>query len=279
MTIKRVISSFAAEPDGIYHFLKTKIRPGVSQEAPIFVVGPPRSGTTMLYTEIMTYQGFVGPADETGFFMTTNPYLVPMNPMPEQNWRNSVTRAKTQAELLDRAIHWYKGNFDAEYFVEKTPQHCLYYSRIFSIWPKAKIVAIVRHPLDCIASSIKNHEFIPQGSSIKNSASYWLKCARAITRMQELDRCHIIRYEDLTTNSANMDDILEFLIGKKISLLARKKPDHVFIGKKGFELLGSPINASRIGLWKEIMEPDDIRIGWKITHKIASQFGYSATLN
>lgn len=278
MSIRRVISSFAAEPDGILKFLQTQLRPGSSEQAPIFVVGPPRSGTTMLFTQITAYKGFVGPVNETGFFMTTNPFLVPMNPMPEQTWRQSVVRAKTQAELLDYAIRWYKDNLEAEYFIEKTPQHCLYYSRIFNMWPNAKIVGIIRHPLDCIASSINNNDLIPQGNSIKNAASYWLKCAQAVARMRGLDRCHIIRYEDLTTNSGGINDILEFLMEKEMNSIARKKPRHTYFGKKGFELLDSPMNPTRIGVWKQTMKANEIRIGWDLTHKIAAQFGYTATI-
>lgn len=275
MTLRRIVSSFAGDTRGLAKYLLLAARPGASWESPIFVVGPPRSGTTMLYTRLISYNCFCGPSHETGFFRITNPYLVPMDPIPKADWERFVDEAKTQAELLDMAIKWFKENFGAAYFLEKTPQHCLHYRRIFTAWAGSKIIGIVRHPLDCVASAVRNKEFIPQGSNIESAAYYWNKCAAAVDQLRAHERSKVVRYEDIVAGKIDILSVARFIAGDDVCTSTHKEVHHSFIGKKGFELLGGPIESNRIGAWKEVLSSNQACRTWKITESTAARFGYN----
>ena len=276
MGLRRVLSSFSGDPRGVAKYLQFVANPGASKEDPVFVVGPPRSGTTLLYTRIVSYDGFCGPTNETGFFMRTNPYRIDMDPLPKDVWRKLVDESGTQAERLDKAIEWFKDKYGGR-FVEKTPQHCLSYRRMLAVWPDCEIVAIVRHPMDCVASALRNRDFIPQGHSIERSARYWRKCATAIYHMRSDRRCKVLRYEDLVASSEQLADIIELLSRDSSYGSNKKEIRHAFIGKKGFELLGSPITSGRVGIWKEELTGVQAERIWRIAGNVASHFGYDST--
>lgn len=275
MGLKRIVSSFSGDPRGFAKYLLLTHRPGVSSESPIFVVGPPRSGTTMLYTRLTAYDRFCGPRKETGFFMIVNPYRIPMDPLPNADWKRFVEESKTQTQLLDRAIGWFKVNFGADLFVEKTPQHCLHYRRIFRAWPNGRILAIVRHPLDCVASALRNKDVIPQGSDIERAACYWKKCAAAVNRLREDERSKVVRYEDVATGQVDVVDLVRFVSGDDRRARVSREIDHAYVGKKGFELLDAPIQPTRIGTWRDVLSVEQVRKIWGITARVASTYGYT----
>jgi len=229
----------------------------------------------MLYTRLLTYDGFCGPENETGFFMITNPNRIPMDPMPPDLWITLVKTASSRAQLLDAAADWFKDHFKETFFVEKTPQHCLFYTTIRAAWPNGSIIAIVRHPLDCVASAIRNRDFIPQGLSVGSAARYWTKCASSIQKMTADRRAIIVRYEDLVVSPSYMDEIVAFASGSPRAIQRSRDVSHAFVGRKGFELLTSDITANQVGLWKQDLTDKQIGKIWDISQTVATRFGYA----
>jgi hypothetical protein len=257
----------------IFKYIQLHLPRQTSSESPIFIVGPPRSGTTILFTSLISYDKFYGPNHETGVFLIRNPYTIRMHPMPEKLFERNIIKAKSMAELIDRAIKWFKKN-NSIYFVEKTPNHCLYFRSIFKTFPNARIIVIIRHPLDSIGSFITNSSFIPQGKSLKASINYWLKCANKIIKMQADRRVKIIRYEDFVSNTKILKEVILFLDPNYKEFMIRKKVTHMYTGKKGFELLDKPFTKRRINSYKLIFNKNQIDKIWNKVEKTACHFGY-----
>jgi len=258
----------------IFKYIQLHFSRETSLESPIFIVGPPRSGTTLLYTTLISYDQFSGPNHETGIFLFRNPYTISMHPMPEKLFKVNIKKANSMAELLDSSINWFKQKNNSIYFVEKTPNHCLHCKAILKTWPNAKIIVLIRNPLDTIASYITNSSFIPQGKSLKASINYWLKCANKIRKIQQDRRVKIIRYEDLTCNTSTIKELILFLIPNCTEFKKTKKITHSFIGRKGFELLNESFTGERINRYKLIFNKKETDRIWKKVENSACHFGY-----
>lgn len=274
MGMKRILSSFSSDPAGIVKYLRLTAHPGVSENRPIFVVGPPRSGTTMLYTRLLSCDGFCGPSNETGFFMITNPYGIPMDPMPRELWTTLVKSANSRAQLFDGAMEWFKDNTGAKFFVEKTPQHCRFYKTIRATWPEGTFVAIIRHPFDCVASAIRNSNFIPQGKAVESAARYWTRCAASIHQMTNDQRVMVVRYEEFVGSTDHIRDVVDFVSDGSLDYRPAREVSHAFVGKQGFELLTAGLTEKQVGRWKEELSDEQTAKIWDISEKMASRFGY-----
>jgi len=273
---KNILKSFRMHPEGIFKFIRFQIKNGISKQSPIFIVGPPRSGTTLLYTKLTSYEGFSGPINETGLFMLRNPYATIVEPIPAPEWISYVRVAKSKAQLLDYALDWFKINQSASFFVEKTPQHCLKFKSIIKMLPNAKFICIIRHPLDCVFSSITNNNLIFQGKDIESSSDYWLKCATSIRAMSNYQNCKIISYENLVTNpSQQLAEILYFLGAENSKIRVTPKLQHKYLQKDEFKFLQGPIISSRIGLWRAGLSRSDQKKSWAIVSELALSFGYN----
>jgi len=264
------------EPRGFIKFLRLGLNKGISPREPVFIVGPPRSGTTMLANHLLGLKGFCGPDSETGYFMLTNPYLVEMSPMAESTWKEFVRESKSKTELFDRAIEYFLAQDNGEFFVEKTPQHCLSIHEILRLWPKAKVIGIIRHPLDCVSSAMSHKDFIRQGRNARSAIGYWRKCAESILEMNNLPgNCLVIRYEDLVRNPKMMAEITSFINGSYREFEIENYGQHKYRGRKGFELIDKPFTDVRIGKWQEKLSSAEVEFCWKRVHDLAVNFKYT----
>ncbi len=199
---------------------------------PVFIVGCPRSGTTLLQSLLATQQGiFTFP--ETHFFTiifrhikkNENGYIIrscleqvfsAIEQMIELQFseqikkkilaasENNALGIKTLFEiivcsLLHKQVNR-SGNNDYRW-LEKTPGHFLAIETISALYPSASFVAMVREPSCVIQSRKKN---IPQEKnySVRILAAQWNKAISAFENFlkKNPDRIHVLKYENLVTN-------------------------------------------------------------------------------
>jgi tetratricopeptide (TPR) repeat protein len=125
---------------------------GVSRADPIFVVGLPRSGSTLVEQILASH-----PAIEGTHELADLPILAAgMRGYPESLASLSrETCAKLGAEYLRRTAAC--RNLGRPHFIDKTPRNFLHIGLIQLILPKARIVDVRRHPLACGLSVFKQH--------------------------------------------------------------------------------------------------------------------------
>ncbi|MFC6669009.1 sulfotransferase family protein [Marinobacterium aestuariivivens] len=162
----------------------------ISDIGPCFLVGPPRSGTTLL-TAMLNTHSLVGAGPETHFF----------SKIKEDEWREMLADPDWPKKAVDkissvklvgqnviglfeissedlydtltnceRSINAVLNGFFSIYlnkkgksiWVEKTPNHLLFLDLIRKEFPKAKIIRIVRDPRDsCNSMSKLNWTYHP----------------------------------------------------------------------------------------------------------------------
>jgi len=165
---------------------------------------------------------------------------------------------------------------DKQYWVEKTPYNELYADKIFSWWPEAKCIHIVRDPRDNFISYKRKH---PEWTS-KVFVENWLESTRAGVKNQEefgKENYFILRFEDLLMNpERSTREVAEFLsIPWDDALLEPTRVGDGWQGNSMFSEKFQTISTAPIGRWKELIDPFDLEIIQIIGKDIMETFEYN----
>lgn len=214
------------------------IHPVLLDQSPIFVVGHPRSGTTLLQSKLMTQKGIVS-LPETHFFSIVRNHLnvkndrveaasldaafdtlrrrFPLSLQTESTLRTIAVTGDLSPKMLFEAIvtdgllsHYDVASITSSHFLEKTPDHVERLDIIFRFYPRARIVNIVRHPEKAIFSR-RRHFAGESDWPIQDHVLRWRASVIAAERYANDDRLMTIRLEDLVSDEvAVMAEVCRF---------------------------------------------------------------------
>ena len=136
---------------------------------PVFIVGMPRSGTTLIQG-ILCNTGKYFPMPETHFFVRDTYGLPKENLSKKDRKRIHHKLLKKSRIKLDRELPEYLttqkdifehviDQFNPEgtcTFLEKTPRHVFFYSKILEYYPDAKFICMIREPKNVVSSQLTN---------------------------------------------------------------------------------------------------------------------------
>ncbi len=145
---------------------------GHSSDQPVFIVGMPRSGTTLMERIIASHSRGAGSGE-----LPALPRIAE-EVFPPQQWRKAGAWANTQltAENIGTHAEHYlgvlrQGQPDAARIVDKMPSNFFFVGLIASIFPNATIIHAIRHPLDtCLSCYFQNFSEISWARSIESIA-------------------------------------------------------------------------------------------------------------
>ena len=122
--------------------LKIKLNPNNSKFNPIFILGLPRSGTSLIEQIISSHSSVFG-AGERG----TLQYIADQNNFPNSfiNFDNKKLNVLRNKYLNDISFHL-KGN--VKFITDKLPHNFLYIGFIKQLFPDAKIIHVNRNKMD-----------------------------------------------------------------------------------------------------------------------------------
>lgn len=139
-----------------FHSRKTKITPKVKkQPKPIFIVGLPRSGSTMLERMLDNHSAVQSMGELDTFAAALTQQMIDATQATSASAEDLIEFAATvdlaalaNTYLTDSAPQ----HFSGEYFIDKLPLNFLYLGLIHQAMPEAKIIHIRRHPVaSCFA--------------------------------------------------------------------------------------------------------------------------------
>ncbi len=168
-------------------------------------------------------------------------------------------------------------NKETKYWVEKTPYNERFAEKIFTWWPEAKCIHIIRDPRDNYASY---HQLHPDWGTEFFGAN-WNKFARIGLENRAhfgRERYLIMRYEDLVQSPAeNVEKITEFLsIQNDITLTTPTRAGRSWRGNSMFADKFQGISDKPVGRWREKLTPREAAIiEWK-TLFLMKHFSYHA---
>ena len=186
---------------------------GNNQVIPIFVVGMPRSGTTLVEQIIASHPSVAS----TGGF----PYVARLTEVIAEifgeDFPASISQA-TKEQLTDLSQYYWSqlGDLDAgaTHIVDKVPQNFLYLGLIALLFPRARIVHCCRDALD-VGVSCYLGDFGEENwtGTLENIGHYYLQYERLMKHWQKVLplQIHAVDYEALVTNQERISrDLLSF---------------------------------------------------------------------
>lgn len=167
-----------------------------SSDLPIFIIGMPRSGTTLTENILVSNNSSVGGAGEVSFWFGAKD-------LSEFESNIFEKRYSSIAEKYINVLRMKTGkNKSLIRIIDKMPQNFLSLGVIASIFPNAKIIHCNRNPLDiCLSiyTTLLNQEVHHYANNLKDLANYYVKYCRLMKYWESIfpDKIFNINYEDL----------------------------------------------------------------------------------
>jgi hypothetical protein len=210
------------------------MRFAVTAADPVFVLCMGRSGSTLLRFVLDAHPDLACPP-ETSLPALCGQLAVVWSLI--EGAPLSEVRGDTPPEVPDPAVAGIRHMVDLmtgsylerrgkRRFCDKSLGSARFADLLVRAWPEAKFLCLYRHPMDVIRSGLdacpwglNGYGFdayigSSPGNAVMALARYWLDNAQAIAAAQEQfpDRCHRVRYEDLTADpAATAAGIFDFL--------------------------------------------------------------------
>lgn len=180
-------------------------------QSPVFIVGLPRSGTTLLQSLLCSTEQFF-PIPETHFFSRAAKGLPSVGLTKESiSTIANIMRQKAilefivddfagcekKQEVFERIVDRFNVS-DCSRFLEKTPRHIFFFDEIMKLYPSAKFICLLREPRNHAASILNMGE---NGKTITLLSIAYNRFVRTAHSIAKSGNVLIINYEELADNS------------------------------------------------------------------------------
>jgi hypothetical protein len=196
--------------------------------------------------------------------------------------KKSLLKLNTQKEVFEYVI----GKFNTKNkntFLEKTPRHVFFYSKIVKYYPAAKFICMIREPKNVVSSQLTGTRM--ENKSVMRLAFLYNKIAAAILKIKSKSSVFVIKYEDLTKNpEAVLTKVFEFLdiaYRSEFSQRVAAPPEiiaaHEFWKNKNIEQ--ETIQKNDADKWRKALSPGQADIVSCVTRPYAEKLGYNLNYN
>jgi tetratricopeptide (TPR) repeat protein len=181
--------------------------PGAALDAPIFVVGMPRTGTTLV-DRILSSHSLVASAGESQNFGVLMKRAAG-TPSPRVLDVETVTRSMSiDLPAVGRAyVERTRPGGDKPRFVDKMPLNFFYLGHVARALPGARLVVVRRHPLDTCLGNFRQlfalgQSYYDYAYDLLDTGRYFLAFARLMGHWQRVlpGRIHELVYEQLVAD-------------------------------------------------------------------------------
>lgn len=278
-------------------------------EHPIFIVGMPRSGTTLL-TAILSAHPRIAISPESHFltyWMPTYRHLEFNKTKDFQQFWQILSQSqrfsyfdiapdKTLANILAKGTPspatifagWIETYAECRHkprWGEKTPLHYQHLAQLLDWFPNAQALWILRDPRAVTASLLT----MPWASNyVHIHAEQWQQSTRLYEQRWQTDpRVKLVRYEDLVDHTDHtLAGIFKFLNEDyPEGLLAQRSTQSVpTVNREGWALdhlnqTLQPVDSTAINRWQQQLWPAHVAIVNSLTNKLQQRYGYADGLH
>jgi len=193
---------------------------GCDSRAPIFVVGMPRSGSTLVEQILASHSLIEGTKELAEISLLASVIAKKTNSRGQGLYPDSITLLersdiKALGESYIRSSLTYRKT-DRPFFIDKMPNNWLHAALISQILPHAKIIDVRRDAMDCCVSNFKQHFARGQHFtySLSEVGEFYAAYVHAMNAAQSTRPGNIYRlhYESLVDDAESaVRGLLEFL--------------------------------------------------------------------
>lgn len=263
----------------------------ISYTEPVFIVGMPRSGTTLLQGILCNSRKYF-PMPETHFFSRVA-YGLPENNFSPENReqmdrilkrkskisvdQNVLHKLQTQKEIFEYLI----GTFNKQNkgtFLEKTPRHVYFYSEILKYYPDAKFICMIREPRNAVSSLLTMSQ--KRQKSVIRISLFYNKIVNAIINIIHNRNVLALRYEDLVNQpDQTLKKICQFInipfdskLIKTVTAPTEIISEHEAWKNKNIDL--KTIQQNDTERWRNVFNEDQASLVTFVTKSYAARFDY-----
>lgn len=246
-------------------FYKRHAGMGCQSSAPIFVLGLPRSGTTLV-EQILSCHSAIEGAGELPCFPTVANRFDAIETV--DGFDISDADLKSSGELYLERCKVYR-KLDRPFFTDKSPGNFHFLGQICAMLPKAKIIDVRRHPLACCFSNFK--QFFPMGQpqtyDLTDVGRYYRDNVDLMAHFDAIlpGRIHRIMYEELVADpEAQIRALLAYCgVPFEDACLRFHQADRM-VRTISSEQVRQPIYSDANGVWRHYeawLEPLKVALG------------------
>jgi len=184
-------------------FFAERAGAGAPAADPIFIVGLPRAGSTLLEQMLASHSLVEGTMelpqlpqiarDIAGRHVRNEDFAQAVADLPAARLRELGERYLETTRVLRKSA--------APYFIDKMPNNCVYVGLIHLILPNARLIDARRHPLGCCFSCFKQHFARGQNFTygLENLGSYYRDYVEIMAHFDTVlpGRVHRVFYESM----------------------------------------------------------------------------------
>jgi hypothetical protein len=229
-------------------------------ESPIFIVGFPRSGTTLLELVLDAHPQLKS-IDEQPFLQNALDDM-----LSEEVRYPGELAALTQAQLERiRRAYWAKAarrveRAPGQRLIDKNPLNVLRLPVIKRLFPNAKVIFAIRHPCDVILSCFMQHFRAPDfallckdipslAAAYRRIFDFW-HSQQALLQADVLELRYEQFVEDFEPTARRVFDFLELPWDEAVLSPAKRAHEKQFISTPSYSQVVQPINARAVGRWR-----------------------------
>jgi Flp pilus assembly protein TadD len=257
-----------------------------ARNSPVFIVGFPRSGTTLL-EQMLDAHPALQSMDENPFFNRLADKLRSHDPRILQDL--GVLQQRDGDELrklyLKMVCETIERNWETQ-LVDKNPLNMLWLPMIHRLFPQAKFIFALRHPCDVILSCyMQNFRASILGaaaSTIPRLAAAYVQSVERWLQDVEVFKSNVLvsRYEDLVTDFPQQTQrIAQFLeLDDATPMLAfdQHARGKEYIATPSYTQVIVPVNKKGLNRWKRYQK--EFEPAWPILQPILRHWGYPTEL-
>lgn len=260
----------------------SRVRHEEQDRAPVFVVGFPRSGTTMLEQMLGAHSAVVT-SDEAPFIRDVVRQVDQMGGHPARLAMLSEAEAASLRDLYwSRARGRLGDAADTRLLVDKQPLNIAYLACIGRVFPGARVIAVIRDPMDAVLSCYMQ-AFTPNQATVHLSSLR--RAAELYSKVMDLwletrDRTDIewlmVRYEDLTERPREeLERCLDHIgLAWEPALESfHERIGHRYISTPSYQSVGKPISRKSVGRWDRYH--DRVAGVLPLVERFRVEFGYA----
>jgi len=231
-----------------------------SNNDPIFLVGFPRSGTTLLDTILRSHKSIdvIEEKPIVDKLIETLELETGSNLLNLENL-NEKSSNKIKEVYLKTRNEYTKSN-NGKIYIDKLPLNFIYIGEIIRFFPRAKFIFALRNPKDVILSCFMQ-QFIPNDAmmnftNLKDSANFYDLSMKLYKKYFELFKSNIyeIKYEDVIQNfDATIKSLLNFLNIEwedKVKKFYKTASQRGIISTPSYNQINKPLYKKSVQRWK-----------------------------
>jgi len=244
------------DPERVSAWPRAAVDDGIDD--PAFLVGFPRSGTTLLNQILFSHSRCAVLEERDAFKSISDDYLSSRAALGAVDALDASAVVQARRRYLEQAQR-YTGTLAGRLLIDKFPLHIARLPLVHRFFPGTKVVVALRDPRDvclsCFAQNFVLNKAMVMFLDLEDTVRYYEAVMRLWLRYRDtlpLD-VHVVRYEELVSD---FDNVVRGLLGhlgleweEGVTRFYENAGERA-IDTPSYDQVSRPISASAVGRWR-----------------------------